>query len=60
MLPLIPRPEHYMFLLAVPKDNYAGSLIPGARLFKTAPSTYAKSNAQGKCTETPHREDALP
>jgi hypothetical protein len=59
MLPLNPRPEHYMFLLAVSKDNHAGSLISGARLFKGAPSTYTKSNAQGKSTETPHPQDAL-
>jgi hypothetical protein len=34
MLPLNLRPEHYMFLLTVSKDSYAGSPATGARLFK--------------------------
>jgi hypothetical protein len=29
MLPLSPRPEHYMFLLAVSKDSHAGFPPPG-------------------------------
>jgi len=36
MLPLNLRPEHYMFLLTVSKNSYAGSRVPGARLFTSS------------------------
>ena len=51
-------PEHCKFLLAVSKDNFV-ALCSGS-LFKSAPSTNVKSNAQRKCKETLHPRSLLP
>jgi hypothetical protein len=48
MLPLKLCPEHYMFLLTESKGSNAGSLVPGARLIKSAPSTLRKEQCTGK------------